>query len=76
MSQLSSLDQDPKWISAPIARFSHNTSPYATKSFVWTHVNNRKDMSFVIRNSRVVDDYGNFQDLILMKIVAGAESLV
>ncbi|KAE9380722.1 hypothetical protein N431DRAFT_395907 [Stipitochalara longipes BDJ] len=32
-------------------------------------------MSLVIRNSRVVDDHGNYQDRILMKITAGVELL-
>lgn len=76
MSQLSSQVQDPNWVSAPIAKFSHNTSPYGTRSFVWVHVNNRNDLDFVIRNARVADDYGNYQDRILMKITGGADVLV
>ena len=76
MSQLSSHAQDPTWVSVPIAKFSHNTSPYGVKSFVWTHIDHRKDMSLVIRNSRIVDEDGNFQDRTVMKITAGAELLV
>lgn len=76
MSQLSSQIQDPDWVSVPIVKFSHNTSPYGTKSFVWVHVNTRNDLDLVIRNARVVDDYGNYQDRILMKITGGAEVLV
>jgi len=76
MSQLSSQVQDPNWVSVPIAKFSHNTTPYGTKSFVWTHVNNRNDLDLVIRNARVVDDYGNYQERILMKVTGGAEVLV
>jgi hypothetical protein len=76
MSQLSSQVQDPNWVSVHITKFSHNTSPYGTRSFVWVHVNNRNDLDLVVRNSRVVDDYGNYQDRILMKVTGGAEVLV
>jgi hypothetical protein len=76
MSQLSSQVQDPNWVSVPVAKFSHNNSPYGTKSFIWIHINHRNDLDFVIRNARVVDDYGNFQDRILMKVTGGAEVLV
>ncbi len=76
MSQLSSQFQDPNWLSVPIWKFSHNTSPYGTRSFAWVHINNRTDLDLVIRNARVVDDYGNYQDRILMTITGGAEVLV
>ncbi len=76
MSQLSSQAQDPNWVSVPIMKFSHNTSPYGTKTFVWDHVNHRNDLDLVIRNARAVDDYGSYQDRILIKITGGAEVLV
>lgn len=56
-------------------KFSHNTSPCGTKTFVWDHVNHRNDLDLVIRNARAVDDYGSYQDRILMKITGGAEVL-
>jgi hypothetical protein len=76
MSQLSSQAQDPNWVSAPIIKFSHNTSPYGSKTFVWDHINHRNDLDLVIRTARAVDDYGSYQDRILMKITGGAEVLV
>lgn len=76
MSQFYSQAPGPHSISVPIAKFSHNITPCGTKSFVWTHINNRKDLDLVIRNASVVDDCGNYQDCILMKVTGGAEILV
>ncbi len=76
MSQHSSQARDPNWVSVPIMKFSHNTSLHGTKTFVWDHVNHRNDLDLVIRNARAIDDYGSYQDRILMKITGGAEVLV
>lgn len=67
---------DPNWVSLSIVKFSHNTCPYGSKTYVWSHVANRKDLDFVVRNVSIVDDHGNYQDRILMKISAGVQVLV
>ena len=76
MSQLSSQAQDPNWISIPFDKFSHNTSPAGARKYTWEHVSHRNDLYFVIRETRVVDDYGNFTSKILMKVTAGVHILV
>jgi len=74
MSQISS--QDPNWVSIPIAKYSHNTSPYGTRHFVWNHVGVRNDLDFIVRDTRVIDENGNYANRIVMKITAGADVLV
>jgi len=74
MSQISS--QDPYWVSVPIAKYSHNTSPYSTRRFVWNHVGVRNDLDFIVRDTRVIDENGNYANRIVMKITAGADVLV
>ena len=76
MSPSSSHPLDPNWLSIPFAKFSHNSSPYGTRYFTWNHVGARNDLDFVLRNTRVADENGNFHTRILMKINAGAEELV
>lgn len=76
MSQLLSQALDPIDASISIAKFSHNTCPYGTQNFVWTHVANRNDLDFIVRRTRVVDEHGNFNERLVMKISAGAELLV
>jgi hypothetical protein len=76
MSQLSSLVQDPNWISIPFAKFSHNTSPYGTRNFIWSHVSQRNDLDLIVRNDRVVDEYGNYSNRVVLKITAGMDVLV
>jgi hypothetical protein len=76
MSQASSQIHDSNWVSLPIVKFSHNTSPYATRNFVWNHVGARNDLDFIVRDMRVIDDQGNYTNRVLMKITAGTEMLV
>lgn len=76
MSQLLSQSGDLIYASISIAKFSHNTCPNGTRNFVWSHVANRNDLDLIVRRSRVVDEYGNFNERLVMKIVAGAELLV
>lgn len=75
MSQLSQI-QDPNWVSIPLAKFSHNTCPYGTTSFVWVHVQNKNDLDLVIRKARVVNSLGNYEEQIGMKVASRAEILV
>lgn len=76
MSQLLSQKEDPIYISTSIAKFSHNTCPLGTRSFTWTHTGARNDIDFIVRRTRVVDEHGNFNERLVMKITAGAELLV
>ncbi|KAF4637206.1 hypothetical protein G7Y89_g877 [Cudoniella acicularis] len=75
MSEVFSQGQDPVWASISIAKFSHNTCPYGTRTFTWTHVGERNDLDLVFRSVRVVDDQGNFTERLFLKITAGAELL-
>lgn len=76
MSQTSSQVQDPDWASIPFAKFSHNSSPPGSRSFVWNHVGARNDLDFIVRNVRLLDGHGSYTNRVLMKITAGAEILV
>lgn len=78
MSQLEnpSQVQGPNWVSIPIAKFSHNTSHYATRNFVWNHVGARNDLDFNVRDMKVVDEHGNYANRVFMRITAGTETLV
>lgn len=76
MSQISSQIHDPGWVSIPFAKFSHNTSPYGTRNFVWNHVGTRNDLDFIVREVKLVDDKGNYTNRVLMRLTAGAEILV
>lgn len=76
MSQISSQSLGPDWVSVSIAKFSHNTSPYGTKTYTWNHISTRNDLDFVIRNARCVDEEGKQDTRIIMKVTAGAEIIV
>jgi hypothetical protein len=76
MSQASSQVHDPDWVSIPVLKFSHNTSPYGTRSFTWNHVGQRNDLDCIIRNARVVDESGIYTIRVVMKITAGIDVLV
>lgn len=76
MFQASSQIHDPNLVSIPFAKFSHNTSPYGTRNFIWNHVGQRDDLDLIIRNNRVVDEHGNITTQVTMKITAGADTLV
>ena len=76
MSQFPSQALNPDWVSVSLAKFSHNSSPFGTRNFTWSHVGCRKDLNFILRTSKLVDETGNVRDRIVMKISAGAEELV
>lgn len=76
MSQISSQGLDPDWVSLSIVRFSHNTSPYGTRTYTWNHVNTRGDLDFVVRNARYFDEQGNHGTRVIMKVSAGADEMV
>ncbi|KAG0645858.1 hypothetical protein D0Z07_7961 [Hyphodiscus hymeniophilus] len=75
MSQSSSQALDPSWVSVSFAKFSHNSSPYGARNFTWHHVGSRNDLDVVLRNTRLVDENGNFCNRLFMKISAGSEEL-
>jgi len=60
----------------PLAKFSHATCPPGARTFTWTHIGQRDDLSLVFCGARLVDRHGNLADRLLMKINAGAELLV
>ena len=76
MSQVSSQVQDPNWASIPFAKFSHNTSQFGTRNFVWNHAGARNDLDLIVRSVRLVDEQGNYSSRIVLKVTAGAEILV
>lgn len=76
MSQISPQPQGPHRTSLPIAKFSHNSCQVGVRNFVWNHVGVRNDMEFVVQNTKAVDDFGNYVNRIVMKVTAGAETLV
>ncbi|KAF8858048.1 hypothetical protein BDZ45DRAFT_623027 [Acephala macrosclerotiorum] len=73
MSQISSQALDPDWVSLSILKFSHNTSPYGTKTYTWSHISTRPDLDIVIRNTRCVDEQGKYETRVIMKVGAGAD---
>ncbi|CZR52372.1 uncharacterized protein PAC_02249 [Phialocephala subalpina] len=73
MSQTSSQALDPDWVSLSIVKFSHNTSPYGTKTYTWSHISTRPDLDIVIRNARCVDEQGKHDTRVIMKVSAGAD---
>ena len=75
MSQVLSQGQDPDWVSIPILKFSHNTSPVG-KGYTWTHVNYKNDLEFIVCKGRMINEYGNIQTQALMKIISGTEVFV
>lgn len=78
MSQISSQaqTQEPNWVSIPFAKYSHNSSPIGTRNFIWNHVGLRNDLDFIVRDTRVIDETGNYANRIVMKITVGADILV
>ncbi len=76
MSQVSSQALDPDWVSVSIAKFSHNTSPYGTRTYTWNHISTRNDLDFVIRNARCIDEEGKHDTRVIMKVTGGADVLV
>ncbi|TQS36672.1 hypothetical protein Golomagni_02869 [Golovinomyces magnicellulatus] len=70
---MSSQVADPIWASFPLIKFSHHTGPNGTRSHVWTHINYRNDLKFILRDIRIVDDYGNYETRSWMKIIGGTE---
>lgn len=76
MSQSFSHPLDPDLISLSVAKFSHNTSPYGTRTYTWNHISTRSDLLFVIRNARCIDEQGKQETRVIMKIAAGQEEMV
>lgn len=76
MSQISSQIYDPNLVSIPFAKFSHNTSAYGTRNFIWNHIGQRDDLDLIIRNNRVIDEQGNYATRVMLKITAGVDVLV
>jgi hypothetical protein len=76
MSQVSSQGQDLNLVSISFAKFSHNTSLYGSRNFIWNHIGQRDDLDLIIRNTRLIDEYGNYATRVLMKITAGIDELV
>ncbi|KAH8684770.1 hypothetical protein BGZ60DRAFT_398281 [Tricladium varicosporioides] len=70
-----SQGQDPIWTPISIAKFSHNTCPYGTRTFTWTHVGERSDLDLVFRSARLIDGLGNFAERLMMQVTVGAEQL-
>ncbi|KAH6679669.1 hypothetical protein B0J14DRAFT_696905 [Halenospora varia] len=70
-----SQGQDPIWTPISIAKFSHNTCPYGTRTFTWTHIGERSDLDLVFRSARVIDGLGNYAERLVMQVSAGAEQL-
>jgi hypothetical protein len=68
---MSQFSQDADWVAVPIAKFSHNTSPYGTRTFTWNHVNDRSDLFLTIRKNQVVDSTGNLAVRVLMLVSGG-----
>lgn len=67
--------EDPIWASLPIAKFSHVIGHSGRRFPPWAHVST-KNLNLVIQAIRVVDGYGSYDRRVVMKISAGAETLV
>jgi hypothetical protein len=76
MSQVSSQVQDLNLVSISFAKFSHNTSMHGRRNFIWNHIGQRDDLDLIIRNIRLIDEYGNYATRVVMKITAGIDELV
>ncbi|KAI1006409.1 hypothetical protein K3495_g1815 [Podosphaera aphanis] len=59
----------------PLLKFSHHTGPYGTRSHTWTHISHRNDLNFVLRDVRLIDDFGNYDTRRWMKVTGGFEIL-
>jgi hypothetical protein len=66
----------PSSTTISLAKFSHATCAPGARTFTWTHIGQRDDLTLVFCGARLVDHYGNLADRFLMKINAGAELLV
>jgi hypothetical protein len=75
MSQAFTLGQDTHLISIPFIKFSHSTSLYGTRNFIWSHIQ-RDDLDLVVRYNRVIDEQGNCTTRVVMRIIAGKDVLV
>ncbi|KAH8601345.1 hypothetical protein B0O99DRAFT_667754 [Bisporella sp. PMI_857] len=71
------MSQTPEstWACLPIVKFSHNSCPVGVRNFIWNHIGLRNDMDFVIQNAQVVDGLGNVATRVVLKVVAGADTL-
>jgi hypothetical protein len=76
MSQVSSQIRDSSLVSIPFVKFSHNTSQYGSRNFIWNHIGQRDDLDLVIQTSRVIDEQGNYATRVMLKITAGVDVLV
>ncbi|RKF74566.1 hypothetical protein GcM1_238002 [Golovinomyces cichoracearum] len=70
---MSSQAADPIWTSFPLIKFSHHTGPNGSRSHAWTHINYRNDLELILRDIRIIDDYGNYETRSWMKVVGGTE---
>ncbi|RKF81108.1 hypothetical protein GcM3_039012 [Golovinomyces cichoracearum] len=75
-SMMSSQAADPIWTSFPLIKFSHHTGPNGSRSHAWTHINYRNDLKLILRDIRIIDDYGNYETRSWMKVVGGTEVMV
>ncbi|RKF65017.1 hypothetical protein GcC1_126004 [Golovinomyces cichoracearum] len=73
---MSSQAADPIWTSFPLIKFSHHTGPNGSRSHAWTHINYRDDLELILRDIRIIDDYGNYETRSWMKVVGGTEVMV
>jgi hypothetical protein len=76
MSQVLSQIHESNLVSVPFVKFSHNTSPYGSRNFIWNHIGQRDDLNLIIQNNRVIDGQGNYAPRVMLKITAGVDALV
>lgn len=46
------------------------------KTYTWTHVNYREDLDIILREVRILDEYGSHEYRNWLKVTGGSEVLV